>query len=628
MTGAMTLKTSEKYVAQNILVNSWRGALFVLFLVALVREPAELRAYGRNGEATPNGAPTINVTANMDLAHEVDAHPAGTTFIVHPGMYRLQRMIKLKEGDSLIGPCGKPPCAPSAQAILSGARELTSVQQVGSHYAVTRQNQHNQVTADASKCQDIFPRCNFPEDLYLDDQPLTHVSSLDDVGPGKWFFDYANHTLYFDDNSQGHKLETSVLPAAFTPGPANNVTIKGLTIEKFATPSQTGAVGGAGISNPNPAVGVNWIVENNEIRLNHAYGVRINFGWQVLNNYIHDNGNLGIGGGLGGGMSEALGAIPSNVLIQGNEIARNNYAHFKTGFQAGGVKIAGSRAIVIRGNYVHDNEGPGLWADIKNYDILYDNNTVLGNTEGGIAHEISFASIVRNNRLLKNASGKPSEKSWLYGASLLSSTSQGVEAYCNTVEVSSEGGNGMDMIAQRRAPADNQVSQNNYYHHNTVVFDGNSGVTGGAWAPMSIKQFFVNNRFDYNSYYLPDLKRKAFAWSGRMNTFKEFQAEGQETHGTASTLSGLNIPNVVIGSPADGSIVSGTAEVDGQVEDSSAISKVELYVDWNRQEVVTDNPFRFTLETSGLSAGTHIVAAMAYNQQGVHACYAVTLEIK
>jgi parallel beta-helix repeat protein len=623
----MTLQASQQYVALNIPGKSWRGALFVLFLVALAIEPVDLQAYSHNGETASDRSSSVDVSPNMDLAHEVDAHPAATTFILHPGMYRLQRMIKPKEGDSFIGPCGKPPCTPGSQAILSGARELTSVQQVGSHYAVTGQNQHNQITADAGKCQEIFPRCNFPEDLYLDDQPLAHVSSPDDVGPGKWYFDYANHTLYFDDNSRGHKLETSIVPAAFTPGPANNVTIKGLTIEKFATPSQTGAVGGAGISNPNPAVGANWIVENNEIRLNHAYGVRINFGWQVLNNYIHDNGNLGVGGGLGGGMSETLSAIPSHVLIQGNEIARNNYAHFKTGFQAGGVKIAGSRGVVIRGNYVHDNEGPGLWADIKNYDILYDNNTVSDNTEGGIAHEISFASIVRNNRLLKNASGKPSEKSWLYGASLLSSTSQGVEAYCNTVEVSSEGGNGIDMIAQHRSPTDNQVSQNNYYHHNTVVFDGNSGVTGGAWAPMAIKQFFVNNRFDYNSYYLPDLNRRAFAWSGRMNTFREFQTEGQETHGTASGLSGFGIPNVVISSPVDGSSVSGAAEINGEVKDSSEITKVELYVDWKRQASVTDNPFRFTWDTGGVPAGPHTVAAMAYNKQGAHACYAVTLDV-
>ncbi len=34
-------------------------------------------------------------------------------------------------------------------------------------------------------------------------------------------------------------------------------------------------------------------------RLNHGFGVRVDYRIQILNNYIHDNGELGIGGGLG-----------------------------------------------------------------------------------------------------------------------------------------------------------------------------------------------------------------------------------------------------------------------------------------------------------------------------------------
>jgi len=618
--------TSKVHIAKDrgrrqVLRHPISSVLTLLSFIVLTANPESLQAQTYRSS-------TVDIYPNMDLAHEVDTHPAGTTFMIHPGMYRLQRAINPKDRDSFIGPCGKPPCTSSAQAILSGARELTSFQQSGSHYAIAGQKQQNQITTDPAKCQETFPRCNFPEDLYLDDKPLTHMSRPDDVGPGQWFFDYANHTLYLVDNPQGRKVETSVTPAAFTPGPASNVTIKGLTIEKFATPAMTGAVAGAGAANPNPAVAANWIIESNEIRLNHSYGVRINFGWQVLNNYIHDNGNLGIGGGLGGGNSETLSAMRSGVLIQGNEIARNNYAHFRTGFQAGGVKIVASRAVVVRGNYVHDNEGPGLWTDIKNYDILYDNNTVVGNTEGGIAHEISFAGVVRNNKLLKNAYTKPSEKSWLYGASLLSSTSQGLEAYCNTVEISAEGGNGLDMILQNRGPNENHGSSNNYFHHNTVVFDGNSGVTGGTYAPKSLEPEFQNNRFDYNSYYLPDLNRKAFAWGTRFNTFKEFQAAGQEVHGTASNLRPASIPTVMITSPADGSNVSGIVEVKGETQDSSSISRVELYVDWAKQSSVTENPFSFSWDASSVSAGRHIVAAMAYNNQGVHTCYALTLNVE
>jgi len=597
-------------------------------LIALIALTTNLVSVPAQIDSTSHGA-RVDVYPKMDLVHEVDAHPAGTTFILHPGIYRLESMIKAKDRDSFIGPCEKPPCSADAQAVLNGARQLSSFQQSGSHHSVSGQRQHNQITFDSGRCQPRSPRCNYPEDLYIDDQPLTHVAALDDVGPGKWFFDYPNATLYFDDTPEGHRVETGVAPAAFAPGPANNVTIKGLTIEKFATPAMTGAVGGAGAGNPSPTTGANWVVENNEIRLNHGYGVRINFGWQILNNYIHHNGNLGIGGGLGGAMSAQLAALPSNLLIQGNEIAFNNYSHVKSGFQASGVKITGSRAVVVRGNYVHDNEGAGLWTDIKNYDILYDNNTVANNTEAGISHEISFAGVVRNNRILKNGYTKPSESSWLYGANLFSSTSQGLEAYCNTVEVSSEGGNGMDIIAQARGSDENKVSSNNYFHHNTVIFDGNSGVTGGAWSPKAVEPYFQNNRIDYNSYFLPDLNRKAFAWNGTNNSFAQLQRAGQEVHGNAASLSGASVPSVVITSPTDGSAVSGTVDIKGEAQDrGSSISKVELYVDWAKQASVADNPFSFTWNPGGLSAGRHIVAAMAYNSQGVHTCYALTLNVE
>jgi len=38
------------------------------------------------------------------------------------------------------------------------------------------------------------------------------------------------------------------------------------------------------------------------------------------------------------------------VLIQGNGIAYNNYAHSASAFQAGGGEIAASRVVVVRDN--------------------------------------------------------------------------------------------------------------------------------------------------------------------------------------------------------------------------------------------------------------------------------------
>ncbi len=39
--------------------------------------------------------------------------------------------------------------------------------------------------------------------------------------------------------------------------------------------------------------GTNWKVEDCELALNHGFAVRVNYGIQVLNSYIHDNGQMG-----------------------------------------------------------------------------------------------------------------------------------------------------------------------------------------------------------------------------------------------------------------------------------------------------------------------------------------------
>lgn len=575
-----------------------------------------------------SGPPPVTISPGQNIAAIVSSYPAGTTFAINPGVYRLQAPIQAKSRDVFLGPCSQPPCALSAQAVMNGSRLLTSFQRSGFYYYVADQRQQERVTIDSSQCQTGFEGCVYPEDLFFDDKPLTHVTSLAAVVSGSWFFDYAAHTIYFYDDPTGHKVETSVSYAAFAPGPANDVTVQGVTLEKFATPALMGALGGAGTGFGNPNTGVNWIIENNELRLNHSYGARVNFGWQVLNNYIHDNGNLGVGGGLGGGNTNGSGTLASNVLIQGNEIARNNYAHFLTGFQSGGSKITSSRGVVVRGNYVHDNDGPGLWTDVGNYGVVYENNTVADNTQGGIAHEISYGALVRNNRLLRNGDAMPSGSSWLYGANLLSSTSQGLEAYCNTIEVSTQGGNGINIIAQPRAAGENQVSSNNYYHHNTIVFDGESGITGGAWAPAYEQAYFQNNRFDFNSYYLPDVNRKAFIWNNNYDTFTQFQAAGEDVHGTAAALTAGGFPTVVIDSPTDQSAVAGVVNITGSASDTNSVSKVEFYVDWQLQSTVSGESFNFSWNTNAATAGHHIIAAMAYNSEGVRACYGITLNVQ
>jgi Right handed beta helix region len=112
----------------------------------------------------------------------------------------------------------------------------------------------------------------------------------------------------------------------------------------------------------------------------------------IRNSYIHHNLRNGIGGG---------GSI--GVLIENNEIAFNGSLQY-LGIAAGGVKLALSGdhgrgpGSVIRGNYVHDNVGNGLWCDVDCQGDLFEGNRVEFNTRAGIHYEISLGlGVIRGN---------------------------------------------------------------------------------------------------------------------------------------------------------------------------------------------------------------------------------------
>ena len=46
--------------------------------------------------------------------------------------------------------------------------------------------------------------------------------------------------------------------------------------------------------------------------------------------------------------------------------------------------------LTFKSNYVHDNGGPGLWADTNNINTTFDGNTISNNWGPGIYDEISY----------------------------------------------------------------------------------------------------------------------------------------------------------------------------------------------------------------------------------------------
>lgn len=432
------------------------------------------------------------IAPGEDIQARVDASPAGTSFVLKAGVHRLQQ-VRPKDGMTFAGEPG---------TVLDGARLVTAWVRSGALWSAGGQTQQG---VAAGQCAGGGTACTLPEDLFVDDVPLKRVTSVSQVGPGSWYFDYAADRVYVADDPTGHRVEVSALPWAFG-GSAANVTIRGVVIEKYASPAQQGALQGTSTSG--------WTVEDSEIRLNHGIGLRTGNGMRVLRNRVHHNGELGMGGAGNG------------VLVESNEIAFNNTMGFDPAWEAGGAKFTHTQDLVVRGNWAHDNHGHGLWTDIDNIRTLYEGNRLENNDYSGIFHEISYAAVIRNNTATGNGFGGAK---WVDGAGILVSSSRDVEVYGNTLAANR---NGITALQSDRGSGAYGVHDltNLYVHDNTVdLGSGEQGVVENNGSTAVFTSMHV--RFSHGAYRLGTVSQP-FLWNDRSLSDSGWRGYGLDVDGT------------------------------------------------------------------------------------------------
>jgi parallel beta-helix repeat protein len=568
----------------------------------------------------------------------VSSRPAGTIFIFTRGTYRLSQPIIPKDNDKFIGETACNPPQSPCPAIVTGSILIGSLATPnGGDYQVTKQRQQNTRAATTDNCDHGWLGCIYPEDLFFDNVPLRHLdaSNRPSIGLGEWWFDYLNHVIYFHDDPNGHTVETSVLDNGFG-GPANHVTIQYLTIEKFADMYPVGAIGETQKEKALTQE-TDWTIENCEVRLNHGFGVRVNYRMHILNNYIHDNGEVGIGGGIGWQSVPVTESTNAGILIQGNTVTHNDYAHFDSQFGSGGIKFGATTGIIIRGNTIQNNEGSGIHLDDDSGNALVDGNIITDNSDSdGLVQEVGVGtSIFRNNYLARNGAQLNGRNT---GFQIAVRVSPGVESYCNVLEISRGPGiEGFGMGTANRGksqfpPFQYRTSTGNSFHHNTVIWDqgANGEVAMRHNDPANQPNFFtINAPPDYNTYHLSSADASVFVYDGdnsrsnRSKSFRNQQASGADVHSTVDMNNASGFPQVSIPSPSDQSTVNGPVAISATAEDKSGIRKVEFYVDWKLQTTVTTPPYGFNWSNG--TTGSHVLTAMAYSNAGIRNCYAVTL---
>ncbi|MFB3922022.1 MAG: right-handed parallel beta-helix repeat-containing protein [Terriglobia bacterium] len=438
-------------------------------------------------------AGTVYVSPGDSLQYLVNQYPAGTTFQLSAGVYRFQSVVP-KSYDQFIGEAG---------VVLSGAARLTSFSQSGSYWVA--KVSVSPKTADPSMCDSAHPGCTLREDLFFDSVPRRRVLSLSQVGAGRWYLDYNTGNVYMGDNPSGHVVEISLTRSAFS-GSATGVVISLLTIEKYASGMDEGAIHGRkGTGTPSQ----HWTVKWNDIRLNHGMGLRIGDYMWVHHNKIYKNGQLGMGG------------TGKSVVVQSNEVWLNNLAGFAWN-RAGGTKFVKCYNLKVQYNYVHHNNGPGLWTDIENDYVLYEHNHTTRNVIAGIFHEISYHATIRYNYIESDGADPRGSNLW-WGAGILINTSSNVAVYGNTVKDCLNGIGGVQAYRGTGSNGLPYLLQNLSVHDNSIAqVTGTAAGIVRSWPLDNTVYSDWNNHFQNNTFNLTYSGYKYFYWLAEYWTLSQW----------------------------------------------------------------------------------------------------------
>ena len=344
-------------------------------------------------EPAPPACAGIDVTPGESIQAALDAHPPDTTFCIDEGIHRITSPItRLEDGDELVG---NDDPATASRPTISGAKTIDTWTAAVTTRPLWYANGQTQESAPGTgiSCRTLFDGtsaegCNYNEWVYLGDRPLKREmdpgAQGEHIEPGEFYFDYQRDRIWIADDPANREVEGSVAPGIIESS-ASDVVIRDLVIEKAANRYQ--GLGALHVSGPRTTI------QNVTSRLHHANALRF-FGddTRIVNSKLIDNGQAGV---IGSG---------DRMLIEANEIAGNNWAGFDAGWEAV-TKFLATTSPIVRNNYVHDNNGMGLWFDGINPDVsslhvsnaVIENNRTVRNGAAGIMYELSRNARIRNN---------------------------------------------------------------------------------------------------------------------------------------------------------------------------------------------------------------------------------------
>jgi len=366
-------------------------------------------------------------------------------------------------------------------------------------------------------CKDGTSRCKWPEQVFLDGQPLLQVASNPQGGQ---FAVDADRRVILADDPIDHQVEVTVRERWLL-GRSGGVTIEGFAMKHAANGLSNAAIK----NNGHP----NWTLKNNDLSYAHTSVLTLGgaTGLRMEGNDVHHGGLLGI--------SSASGELEAI----NNEIHDNNTEEFYPAWKSAGMKVANASRFVASGNEVY-NDYNGIWTDVGSENVTISNNRVHHNTKRGIHLEISDHAEVFGNTLWENGWGTLDGQE---GVGISAVASRDVQIYDNTLAWNASG---VTVVNSKREtgvggsdPKYDTVSDVRV-HSNTVLAEERNGVDDlalvwrKAYAEGNIYEPAANNRGYDNAYwYSADESsgRYRFVWDGRYAGLAGFNPTPGEEQG-------------------------------------------------------------------------------------------------
>lgn len=208
-------------------------------------------------------------------------------------------------------------------------------------------------------------------------------------------------------------------------GNQKNVTIEHLKIEGYKPAVNSAAI--------NMDANTGWVIRNNTITLNvPGAGVMLGTGNVLKGNCLTLNGQYA----FQSEPSSAYELTPvtggtHDVSVLDNEISYNDTCDYEGPLTApsvgwsnydtvpakyrnshcgpvvndgnyGGFKLWLTDKVTVSGNYIHNNYGPGAWADTNNANTVITHNVITNNDAQGIIEEVSYNFSITDNYIAGN----------------------------------------------------------------------------------------------------------------------------------------------------------------------------------------------------------------------------------